>query len=130
MTSFLLDTRAFVWWVNGDDRVPQPLRHTLSVAQRVLVSDVSLWELGVKSALGKFQLVPSVRGWFEHHLGLTRFGSLAISRAHLAGVAGLPMHHRDPFDRLLIAQALEEHLTLVTVDGEIQSYSVPTIWSQ
>jgi PIN domain nuclease of toxin-antitoxin system len=66
--------------------------------------------------------------WFEQQLRLARFARLGIAPGHIAAVENLPLHHRDPFDRLLICQALEENLTVVTTDEKFAAYAVPTVW--
>ena len=128
MTDFLLDTHALLWWVNDDDRLDARAREVIATAERVVVSDVSLWELIIKCGDGKLTLNPDAGKWFERHTAASRFGELAISRAHLRGVQTLPMHHRDPFDRLLIAQAAAENLTLISNDASFAQYDINVLW--
>ncbi len=128
MSELLLDTHALLWWVADDERLSSAARGAISSADAVVASDVSLWELTVKSSIGKIQLDPSVAEWFEHHTARSRFRGLSISRRHLAELALLPLEHRDPFDRLLIAQARIENLMFVTRDPEIAEYDVRTLW--
>lgn len=128
MSGYLLDTHALLWWLDDDRRLPASLRRVIESARRVVVSDVSLWELAVKVSVGKFEASPDVLTWFERHLDAERFGELAISRRHIAHLARLPLHHRDPFDRLLVAQSRVDGLTLVTRDAAFDSYDVETIW--
>lgn len=128
MSGLLLDTYALLWWVEDDERLSSAARGAISTADSVVASDVSLWELTVKASIGKLRLDPSVAQWFEHHTARSRFRGLPISRRHLAELALLPMAHRDPFDRLLIAQARIENLTLVSSDCEIATYEVRTLW--
>ena len=128
MTDFLLDTHALLWWVNDDDRLDARAREVIATAERVVVSDVSLWELIIKCGVGKLTLNPDAGKWFERHTAASRFGELAISRAHLRGVQTLPMHHRDPFDRILIAQAINEDIVLVSADSVFLLYPVQRIW--
>jgi PIN domain nuclease of toxin-antitoxin system len=128
MTDLLLDTHAFLWWVSADERLSPNARDAISSAEHVVVSDVSLWELTVKVSIGKLRLDPSAAEWFEHHTNRSRFRELSITRRHLADVALLPLLHRDPFDRLLIAQARVENLALVSSDAEIAKYDIRTLW--
>jgi len=128
MTSYLLDTHTLLWWVDDDDRLNQRVRDEISNAERVIASDVTLWELILKCSVGKMALEPDAGKWFERHTAASRFGELAISRAHLRGVQALPTHHRDPFDRLLIAQATVENLTLVSNDSIFAQYDVSVLW--
>lgn len=128
MSDLLLDTHALLWWVADDERLTDVARDAISNAALVVASDVSLWELTVKAGIGKLHLDPTAVDWFEHHTARSRFRELAISRRHLADLASLPMEHRDPFDRLLIAQARVENLVLVTGDVVMTKYEVRTLW--
>lgn len=128
MTDYLLDTHAFMWWIDDDRRLGPSMKRVIEAASRVLVSDVSLWETAIKAAAGKFESRANLESWFTGHLAAERFGPLAIERSHLARVATLPMIHRDPFDRLLVAQAQTERLVMVTGDARIAQYDVETIW--
>jgi PIN domain nuclease of toxin-antitoxin system len=128
VSRLLLDTHALLWWATDDDRLPASARAAIVAADVVYASDVSLWELCVKSSIGKLRLRPDAATWFEQQLRLARFARLGIAPGHIAAVESLPLHHRDPFDRLLICQALEENLTVVTTDGKFAEYAVPTTW--
>lgn len=128
MSGYLLDTHAFMWWLDDDRRLGGAMRRAIEGARRVLVSDVSLWETAIKVAAGEFETRSDLDEWFTGHLASSRFGSLPIGHAHLARVAALPLLHRDPFDRLLVAQAQTERLVLVTSDEHIERYDVATIW--
>ena len=128
MTGYLLDTHALLWWVDDDSRLSAEVRETIAGAERVVVSDVSLWELVVKCGIGKLDLDPDGGTWFERHTSASRLGELPISRSHLRRVTSLPLHHRDPFDRLLIAQAIVEDLTIVTGDEMFAAYGVRRTW--
>lgn len=128
MSDLLLDTHALLWWVADDERLSSLARDAISSAESVVASDVSLWELTVKASIGKIRIDPSVAEWFEHHAARSRFRALSITRRHLAELALLPLEHRDPFDRLLVAQARIENMTLVSRDSEIAKYEVRTLW--
>lgn len=128
MTSYLLDTHALLWWVDDDRRLSERTRDMIAGAERVIASDVSLWELIIKCGIGKLSLEPDAGRWFDRHTAASRLGELAISRAHLREVQALPMHHRDPFDRLLVAQARVEDLTLISNDPRIADYDVTVTW--
>lgn len=121
----LLDTHAALWWVSDDDRFGSTAEHLmLDPDAHVLLSAVVMWETTVKHALGKL-VVPAA--WSTTLLagGAT---ALSISLEHAAKVGELPDHHRDPFDRLLIAQALVEDATLISRDSAFAAYSVPVSW--
>jgi PIN domain nuclease of toxin-antitoxin system len=128
VSRLLLDTHTLLWWATDDDRLPSSAREVIVSAEVVYASDVTLWELCVKSSVGKLRLRPDASTWFEQQLRLARFARLAITPSHIAAVENLPLHHRDPFDRLLICQAFDENLTVVTTDGKFAAYAVPTLW--
>lgn len=90
----------------------------------VLVSAGSLWEIAIKEALGKLRLPGPAAEWLPEALERTGFSSLAISAGHALAAGALPPYHRDPFDRMLVAQALLEGLTVLTRDGRFSSYGV------
>lgn len=119
----LLDTHVVLWQLEGSRTVSPAAREAIEQATDVLFSVVSLAEIGVKAAIGKLS-VP--RDLLEHvlHSGVK---VLRLDADHGLAVADLPMHHRDPFDRLLVAQARSEHLTIVTADRRIAAYDVPVV---
>jgi PIN domain nuclease of toxin-antitoxin system len=93
----------------------------------VFVSAATAWEIAVKVKLGKLALAPNIGEWLPAQLAANRMTPLTITIAHAAGVEQLPLHHRDPFDRLLIAQARAESLTVITSDRRFDRYEVPLI---
>jgi PIN domain nuclease of toxin-antitoxin system len=118
----LLDTHTFLWWNSRDERMPQHLREAIKSSQNtVYVSAVTVWEIAIKRAIGKLDFSLPIAAAVEGH----GFSSLAISVQHSEWAGALPSLHRDPFDRLLVAQAQMEALTLATVDSKILSYQVP-----
>ncbi|MBA2244188.1 MAG: type II toxin-antitoxin system VapC family toxin [Gemmatimonadota bacterium] len=121
----LLDTHAFLWWSEDDLRLKQAVRESIAEAEQVLVSVASAWEAAIKMALGKLQIVLP----FEEAVEISQFSKLLIDFSHAAAVAALPHHHGDPFDRMLIAQAQVEGLTLVTHDRRFEPYRVPVLWT-
>ncbi|MGQ0511886.1 MAG: type II toxin-antitoxin system VapC family toxin [Betaproteobacteria bacterium] len=124
----LLDTHALLWWVDGGGSLsPAQLRAIGRPANQVCVSVASAWEMSIKASLGKLELAASVGEYIARHLAANRFQLLEIGLAHAARVEQLPYHHRDPFDRLLAAQALEEGLVLVSRDAVFARYGVKRI---
>lgn len=120
---FLLDTHILLWSLNTPERLPRPLREQLeSPATEVWFSAASIWEIAIKSALGKISFCYSPEQIAEG-ARKTGFMEISVSSAHAAGVARLAMHHHDPFDRLLIAQALEMPARFVTADAVLAVYS-------
>jgi len=123
----LLDTHIFLWYITGDTRLSRHFRTSIENADLVAVSVVSLWETVIKHSLGKLPLPESPYPWLavqrEHH----GFRSLPVDERSLAHLGELPPHHQDPFDRLLVSQAIESDLLLVTVDPKLRQYSVPLL---
>lgn len=119
----LLDTHVLLWAVAEPDRIAEPYRGNLESAQNeVFFSAASIWEIAIKTQIGRLQLpVPPE----DIALAATRmnFAELVVNSSHAAATRKLPAHHRDPFDRILIAQALHEPARLLTADGMLAKYS-------
>ncbi len=125
----LVDTHVFLWWVEGDRALPAKARSALADPDNeCLLSLASVWELAIKISLGKLRLALPVRRYVAEHVAANGFQLLDIGLSHLGRVETLATHHRDPFDRLLIAQALEEKLPVVTADPVFRKYGVKRIW--
>ncbi len=125
----LLDTHTFIWFVMGDTQLSQPARQLIEdQSNDKLVSRATIWEMAIKYSLGKLNLQQTFRPFIQQHLAGNGFDILAISNEHIFAVAGLPYHHRDPFDRLLIAQSLTEQFPLISVDTKFDRYAVQRLW--
>jgi len=121
---FLLDTHALLWWLTNDPLLGSQARETIADAHNeVLVSAASAWEIGIKKALGKLAAPDDLEAQVRHH----NFTPLPITIVHAARATSLPPHHSDPFDRMLIGQALSEGLTLVTADERLSMYLAPIL---
>ena len=116
----LLDTRLFLWAVAGNPRLKPATRRFIESADQVFVSAASLWEIAIKARLGKIDADPLALVAAIDDSGFTE---LPVRAQHAAAVATLKLHHKDPFDRLLIAQALAEPLRLLTADAALVGYS-------
>lgn len=123
----LLDTHAFLWFMSDPSRLSEKVNTELENADVVYISVASFWEMAITSSLGKLKLPASISDMMKDCEKLD-FSVLPIRGSHLERLRELPWHHRDPFDRLLICQAQEEHLTMVTVDENIVKYDLATIW--
>jgi PIN domain nuclease of toxin-antitoxin system len=123
----LLDTQAFLWWVTDDRRLSKRAGRAIAGTE-CLLSVASCWEMAIKASLGKLSLPGSVDRFVQEQLEVNGFTLLAISLEHIGGVAALPFHHRDPFDRLLAAQALAEDLSLVSVNPIFRRYGITRVW--
>ena len=119
MTDLLLDTQVYIWWQAKETRLGEPHRVRIRLAtNRIFVSTITVWEIGMKRSLGKLDLVGSVR----QNVLDNRFELLPILPGDAERAESLPWHHRDPFDRMLIAQALERDLTIMTSDAAFAQY--------
>lgn len=124
----LLDTAPLLWLLLGSERVSPATRDLVAdSSNQVYASAVSAWEMAIKLALGRLPVPPDIGLWLPGELAAMRTNPLPISFAHAAAVEHLPLHHRDPFDRLLIAQALVEDLAIVTADRQFERYAVRVI---
>jgi PIN domain nuclease of toxin-antitoxin system len=118
----LLDTHTFLWWDSG--KLASAVVKRIQAAGDVYVSAASAWEIAIKSSLGKLEAHASLAQASRDY----GFLPLAISIEHADAVRALPRHHRDPFDRILVAQARIERLTLVSRDSLFGRYDVPVVW--
>ena len=126
---YLLDTHCLLWWLTEPERLSAEAVDIISDADNdILVSVASSWEIAIKYALGKLPLPASPEQYLPSRLQRCRFGTLHIEHAHALRVALLPLHHRDPFDRLLIAQSQIDRVPIITVDRQFAAYKVKVIW--
>ena len=125
--ALLLDTQAFLWWVAGDPRLSKRAARAITGTE-CLLSVASCWEMAIKASLGKLTVPGAVDRFVQEQLEVNGFNLIAISLEHVSGVAALPFHHRDPFDRLLAAQALAEDLPVVSADPVFRRYGVTRVW--
>jgi PIN domain nuclease of toxin-antitoxin system len=121
----LLDTHVFLWWRGEPSRLVAAVRNRIATADLVFVSVASAWEIAIKRALGRLDLPAAV----EAGVVASGFEKLLISFSDAERAAALPPHHRDPFDRMLVAQAQGDGLTLVTHDRLLQPYDVEILWA-
>jgi len=124
----LLDTQIFLWFITNNDRLASRLAGLIrDPANQVFLSSVSVWETIVKYQLGKLPLPESPETLIPTQRNLHRFETLSLDEASATRLVSLPRLHRDPFDRMLICQALEHGLVLATVDDEVRAYPVSTV---
>ena len=124
----LLDTHVLLWFVEGDARLSEVAREAIGdPANERWVSVASAWEIAIKTSLGKLRIDGDLKEWLVRVRRAARIEWLSIDPRHVVGVAALPWHHRDPFDRLLIAQARTEGMTLVSADEKMTAYDVARI---
>jgi PIN domain nuclease of toxin-antitoxin system len=121
---FLLDTHILLWFLENDSKLSTQVREVITNPENLIfVSAISAWEISIKQSLGKL-IAPSN---LEEALRFSRLEVLEMKLVHGIKVADLPMYHKDPFDRMLIAQALVERLSIITVDGKFKFYDVPLL---
>ncbi|MBM3322247.1 type II toxin-antitoxin system VapC family toxin [candidate division WOR-3 bacterium] len=124
----LLDTHVFLWFVSGDERLSRRARRAIEASDaEPVLSAASVWEMAIKAGLGKLTLPASVEEYVGGKL-YEGFSMLPVDWHHAAAVEHLPRHHRDPFDRLIAAQALAEKLPLVSSDSVFRRYGVRVVW--
>ena len=125
----LLDSHAFLWWGTDDERLSSAARAAIVAgASELYVSVASIWELAIKTQKGDLVLPAEVGAFVDERLQRNRWISLSIDSRHVIRAAALPMIHRDPFDRMLVAQSQIEDLPIITTDAAITRYDVETIW--
>jgi PIN domain nuclease of toxin-antitoxin system len=125
----LVDTHAVLWFWRDD---PQLSGHAKALIQDpanlILVSRAVPWEVAIKVSLKKIDILGLYAGFFRHNMTRSRFGYLETRDEHLDIVADLPLHHKDPFDRLMIAQSLCEQIPIISIDSKFDAYGVTRIW--
>lgn len=119
----LLDTHVLLWWLSDDPVLGPEARRAIAAADLAMVSTASVWEISLKRGLGKLDAPADLGDQIERH----RFGVLPVHLDHAIRVGALPLLHRDPFDRMLVAQAQSEGLTVVTADPVLAGYGVETL---
>lgn len=125
----LLDTHAFLWFVGGSAQLSSRARQVIAdPTTEPLLSVASLWEMAIKISLGKLTIQAPFATFVPEQLRLNGITLLGITIDHTAGVTTLAFHHRDPFDRLLVAQAQSEQLPIVSADSAFDAYGVTRLW--
>ncbi|WP_449418477.1 type II toxin-antitoxin system VapC family toxin [Phormidium nigroviride] len=128
MNRLLLDTHAFIWFVSNDANLPVSTRDKIESAEEVFLSIASLWEMAIKLNIGKLPL----QGTFEEiepQLIAAGITILPVTFTDTVQVRYLPLHHRDPFDRILVAQAINHSLVLISRDSAFDAYDLQRVWS-
>lgn len=125
----LLDTHTYLWWLQGSPQLSPDAEKSLSEPENTaLVSVVTFWELAIKISVGKLTLSQPLAKLAADLTPIDGFELLNIEIAHCLAVESLPFHHRDPFDRLLVCQALEKDLTVISKDVQLDKYGVSRVW--
>ena len=125
----VLDTQAFLWFLVGDARLSHEAREAIeNDANERLLSIASTWEMAIKASLGKLTLAQPLAAMLREQLRANGVALLPLTLDHVEIVAGMPFHHRDPFDRIIVAQSLHERAPLVTADAILERYGIERIW--
>lgn len=126
----LIDTHCWLWWLAEPERLNAAASQAIASRQNeILLSAASSWEISIKYALGKLRLPQPPLQYVPSRLAAQGMSALPVHHIHALHVATLPSHHRDPFDRLLLAQAQVEELTLLTADSAMMDYDVKVLWA-
>jgi len=126
--AFLLDTHAFLWFVAGDKQLPESIKSKiLNINESCYLSVASLWEITIKSQIGKLKLEISLQELFDY-IDRNRIEIIQITYDHLLTLSELPLHHSDPFDRIIVSQAVTENLTLLSKDRGLKKYKIKQQW--
>lgn len=125
----LLDTHTFLWWVTDSPKLSSRVRKIISDGKNELfLSAVSGWEIAIKAQLGRIQIPDKPQTFISEQMVANAIQGLPIQISHAVHIYNLPTHHRDPFDRMLVAQAQLEKLPILTDDPQISQYPVKVIW--
>lgn len=125
----LLDTHVWIWLLEEPSRIAEPVLQQLEAADTLVLSVASMWEVAIKKELGKLAMKSSLEVMRDEILREMHASELAIQTAHALGAARLPKLHKDPFDRMLVAQAQVEDLVLVTADETVRQYGGSVLWA-
>jgi PIN domain nuclease of toxin-antitoxin system len=126
--NYLLDTHTVLWCAENSAKLSENARRALfDPAGRFFVSIVSAWEVAIKSSIGKMNIVGGVSEFYRI-IDENGFAMLPVSRKHIKCVETLPFHHRDPFDRIIVATAISESMGMITADANIRLYEVVCVW--
>ena len=125
----LLDTHVFLWIVSEPERLSESARKVIQGgANKLLLSVASLWEISIKIGIGKLPLPKPEDRYLRDHLSRNNVSTLPVEARHALELISIPLHHRDPFDRLLIAQSLVERIPIITADPALKQYAAKIIW--
>ena len=125
----LLDTHAFLWFVTSDPQLSEAALDLIAEpTNEVLLSPASYWEIAIKVSLGKYPLTVPFETFFQEGISGSDMTILPIEVRHAAVLSSLPMHHKDPFDRMMVSQVIAEQIPIVSVDAALDAYEVQRLW--
>ena len=127
--NLLLDTHTFIWWADEPEKLSVNALQALEEENNhLLLSLISVWEMQIKVQLGKMKLSLLLKDLIESQEQANELEVMRITREHIFALDSLPFHHKDPFDRLLIAQSIAENITIVSADPKLSAYPVTLLW--
>ena len=127
--NLLLDTHTFIWWADEPEKLSaSALKALEDERNRLILSVVSVWEMQIKAQLGKMKLSLPLKDLIESQQQANELEILPVRIEHVFELDNLPLHHKDPFDRLLLAQSIVENATIVSIDPRLSAYSVSLLW--
>jgi PIN domain nuclease of toxin-antitoxin system len=125
----LLDTHAFLWFVTSDPQLSETALDLIAEpTNEILISPASYWEIAIKVSLGKYPLSVPFEKFFQEGIDGSDMAILPIEVRHAAVLASLPMHHKDPFDRMVVSQGIAEQIPIVSADAALDAYGVQRLW--
>lgn len=128
MRRLLLDTHTFLWFIVNNPLLSARAKRLIEEVEAIYLSMASAWEMGIKVGTGKLTLTEPLEQLIPRQLLRDNMNLLPVELAHVVKVSGLPFHHRDPFDRMIIAQSFVEQVPIVSVDGVFDDYGVRRLW--
>ncbi|MFK7972934.1 MAG: type II toxin-antitoxin system VapC family toxin [Bacteroidia bacterium] len=127
--AYLIDTHTLIWYAEGSSKLSLKAKNILDSKNiNKFISIASVWEMGIKSQLGKLRFSPSFETFIRNEISLVGYQVLPANLSHIILIEQLELHHKDPFDRLIIAQSITESLPVVTIDEKFKHYNVESIW--
>ncbi len=125
----LLDTHAFLWFVTNDPQLSETALEVIAEpTNSILLSPASYWEIAIKVSLGKYPLTVPFETFFQEGIEGSDVMIVPIEVRHAAVLSALPMHHKDPFDRMIVSQAIAERIPIVSVDSVLDAYGIQRLW--
>jgi PIN domain nuclease of toxin-antitoxin system len=125
---YIIDTQAFIWYATGDKQLSKTALEIIESDAIRYISIASIWEMAIKTSIGKLNFQVPFEDLISNQLTINEYEILSVELNHVFQLAQLPLFHKDPFDRILIAQAMREDIPIVSVDAHFQSYPVTVIW--
>lgn len=126
---YLIDTHTFLWFVTNDSKLSHDALDLIeNDANAIFLSIASLWEMGIKFSIGKLKIHKPFQEFVDEQIHVNQLQLLNIEPSHITMVSILPFHHRDPFDRMLIAQAITEKMSIISADTAFDSYGITRLW--